>query len=42
MKRPFAEAVPEFTFDVRPVGSPEKLCLIKFAIGEPETCGGGV
>ena len=32
MERPFADAAIELTFDVRLVGSPEKLRLIKFGI----------
>ena len=40
MMRPFAEAAPELTLDVRPVGSPEKLRRIKFGIGDGSVIGG--
>jgi hypothetical protein len=42
VERPFAETAPELTLDVRPVGSPVKLCLIKLAIGEAVGIGAGV
>jgi hypothetical protein len=33
IERPLAEVATELTLEVRPVGSPEKLRLIKFGIG---------
>ena len=38
IERPLAEGLVEGTLEVRPVGSPKKLRLIKFGMGVPLAC----